>query len=132
VRDTTVGIGHYALVTDRGTTRDAVWASGPTVTTASAPNGAHFRIEIVPPGEPTRRRALFAWFALLMQLVAHGGSGPTTANPDWVVMIMRQRGAFRGFDVVAERRFDTYSTAAHYMDAVRVGLTERGQIPSAS
>jgi hypothetical protein len=67
-----------------------------------------------------------------MQLMSKGGSGPTTANPDWVVMIMRQRGAFRGFDVVAERRFDTYPLAAHFMEAVRVGLTERGQIPSAS
>jgi len=125
-------IGHYSLVTDRGTCRDAVWASGPTVATASAPNGARFRVEIVPPGEPTRHRAAFAWFALLMQVLARGGSGPTTANPDWVVMIMRQRGAFRGFDVVAEKRFDTYSSAARYMDAVRVALTERGQIPSVS
>ena len=124
-------IGHYALVTDRGTSRESAWVNGPTLATASTPNGARFRVEIVPPGEPTRHRAAFAWFAALTQLIWYG-PGPTTTNPDWVVMIMRQRGAFRGFDVVAERRFDTYPLAAHYMEAVRVALTERGQIPSAS
>jgi hypothetical protein len=67
-----------------------------------------------------------------MQLLSRGGTGPTTANPDWVVMIMRQRGAFRGFDVVSQRRFNTYSLAAQYMEAVRVELTERGQIPSST
>ena len=119
-------------MTDRGASRESAWASGPTVATANAPNSARFRIEVVPPGEPTRHRGAFAWFAVLMQLMSSGGSGPTTANPDWVVLIMRQRGAFRGFDVVAEKRFDTYSSAAHYMEAVRVALTERGQIPSTS
>ena len=118
-------------MTVRGTSRDPAWADGPTVATASTPNDARFRIEIIPPGEPTRHRAAFAWFAALTSII-WPGPGPTTANPNWVVMIMRQRGAFRGFDVVAQRRFDTYRLAAQYMDAVRMGLTESGQIPSST
>ena len=86
----------------------------------------------MPPGEPTRHRAGFALLATLASLLSRDGSAPTAANSDWVVMIMRQRGAFRGFDVVAEKRFDTYSSAAQYMEVARGALTERGQIPSPS
>lgn len=96
--------------------------------TATAPNGARFRVEIVPPGEPTRHRAAFAIFATFMMWWPHSGA---VANRDWVVMIMRQRGAFRGFDIVAEKRFPGYLSAAQYMEAVRLAVTERGQIPSA-
>ncbi len=117
-------------MTDTGSGRESAWASGPTVATASAPSGAHFRVEIVPPGEPTRHRAGFALFATLTMLLSRDGSGPTAANSDWVVLIMRQRGAFRGFDVVSQKRFDSYASAAQYMGAVCGALTERGQIPS--
>ena len=98
------------------------WPVGATaVSTASGPNGETRRLRLVPPGDPVGERdypfILRGYSGLFLRFP--GLRAPQADNCQWVVLVQRQRGPFRGFDTVHSASFSTPADAAAYLQAMR-------------
>jgi hypothetical protein len=87
---------------------------GESFSTPMSPEGTQHRVRIIAPGEPVEHEGRFAAMAYLGGFVARGWR-PEADTAQWVVLVERQRGPWRGFDVVHLQAFwDPQKAAKHY------------------
>ena len=91
----------------------------PAVSTLIGPDGAQYMLRLIPPGEPLDHVGRFAVAATLVFLFSRGYFTHSANNPEWIAVVERQRGPWRGYERVEVRTFTHYADAAHFLQTMR-------------
>ncbi len=102
----------------------------PAVSTPTAPDGASLRLCLIGPGEPTGDREYpFIILGYLGALFVRDWS-PKTDNEQWIVVVQRQRGPWRGFDTIHRASFTKPADAAAHLESLRHRIEAGEVIPT--
>jgi hypothetical protein len=93
------------------------------------PDGRHYQLRLMPPGEPGSGEARFAVVSILKRVLTRGLWVHNDANRNWVAVVQRQRGPWRRFETVESKSFAVYKPAAQYLLEVRK-LIKAGEYPA--
>jgi hypothetical protein len=83
----------------------------------------------VAPGEPVEHEGRFAALAFLGTVLSRGAWTPRSDNSQWVVVVERQRGPWRNFDIIRTFPFARADAAAAHLQVVREALEAGRPIP---
>ena len=108
---------------------------GPALEGVRDPDGRDWQVEVVSPGEPVDHRAGHALMTIVLGGIhspgLYDGGGLLDAhNLDFVVLVFRQRGPFRGMDRVQEARFVHAREAQRHRDAVVAAIRAGSPLPT--
>ena len=89
------------------------------MSTLTAHDGTSLRLRLIGPGEPTGDREYpFIILGYLGAFVLRHWT-PRSDNEQWVVVVQRQRGQWRGFDTIHRAAFATGTDAAALLEGLR-------------
>ena len=105
----------------------------PAVSTLTAHDGASLRLCLIGPGEPTGDREypfiILGYLGYLGAFLLRHWT-PRSHNEQWVVVVQRQRGPWRGFDTIHRAAFATGADAAAHLERLRHRFEAGEAIPT--
>lgn len=110
----------------------ALGRPGPALVAVDDPQGVRFDLRLVAPGEPVEHEAWFNLGATIATFVSRGAWTPEADNSQWVVVVERQRGPWRNFDIIRTFPFRRAADAAAHLQRVREALEAGRPIPEPS